>query len=318
MKNILRKFNGGAGDDGLLILIALCIVIFVFIIPEKKLGPVGGIFRTVGDKNQWNFSNNSYNGPKPDSIFTSGILVGPGNASYESDPFNEYVTIETRGKNKINISGWTLKNSKDTKTYEISGNTLNYGIDSVMIPRATTYISPTGNNNFVDIVLDDGDRVIVSSGSLGINSPYKIVNFRENKCSGYLEKLPEYQFTPPLETNCPLMKREVGFNSLDQQCKDYVSGISGCHTPKFDGSNQKGEVCTGCVDGESRLSSSCVNFIKQHASYAMCINNHKDDPDFNYPAWRIFLGRSFEMWSKSNDTISLLDNMGKLVNYYSY
>ncbi|MFZ2770081.1 MAG: hypothetical protein WAZ50_03070, partial [Minisyncoccia bacterium] len=180
------------------------------------------------------------------------------------------------------------------------------------------YISHTGNNNFVDVVLGDGDRAIISSGAVGINSPYKVVNFRENKCSGYLDALPEYEFTPPLDRNCPLVKKEAGYNNLDQKCKDYVSGISSCHTPKFDGVNQKGELCSGCVDGVSNLTSACVNFIRQHATYNMCINNHKDDPDFSYPTWRIFLGRSFEMWDNSGDTISLLDNMGKLVNYYSY
>ena len=316
MKNKLEKFNGGEGDSGLLILIALSIIIFVFIIPEKKLGPVAGVFRTATDKSQWNFSKN--NGPKPDSIFASRISIGSGNASYEIDPFSEYIVLEARGDEKINISGWSLKNSKDTKTYEISGNTIHFNIDSMMIPKAATYISPTGNNNFVDIVLDAGDRVIVSSGTLGINSPYKIINFRENKCSGYLEKLPEYKFIPSLETNCPSLKREVGFNDLNQQCKDYVSTISSCHTPKFNGSNQKGEVCSGCVDNKANLSNSCVNFIRQHSSYEMCINDHKNDSDFNYRTWRIFLGRSFEMWSKSDETISLLDNMGKLVNYISY
>ncbi|MFZ2770179.1 MAG: hypothetical protein WAZ50_03590 [Minisyncoccia bacterium] len=75
MQNKPKRFNGGESDNGLLILIALSIIIFVFIIPEKKLGPVGGIFRDINDKSQWGLSNNYQNGPKPDSICASRILV---------------------------------------------------------------------------------------------------------------------------------------------------------------------------------------------------------------------------------------------------
>ena len=317
MKKKLGGQNSGKADDGLLILITLFIIIFVFIIPSKKLGPVQGLFSSIGGNSQWRSSNNK-TGPASDSTFASRIQVGSGNAAYESNPWSEYVTIEARGNKQTDITGWKLKNDKDTKTYELSGNTFRYPTDAVTVPQAALFISPTGNNIFGDIVLGDGDQVIVSSGSTGITSPYKIVNFKENKCSGYIEALPEYNFVPPLQNNCPLLRNEIGYSGLDSTCKDYVSGIQGCHTPKFDGLDQNGNTCNGCVDGRVGISNACVAFIKQHATYTMCINNHKDDPDFSLKIWRVFLGRKFEMWDKSGETISLFDNQNKLVDYNSY
>lgn len=315
MKN---RFNKGELNEGILILFALCIIIFVFIIPEKKLGPIPGIFNSINDKSQWDLYNQNQNTIKPDSIFGSSIIVGSGNAPYEYDPFSEYITLESKSNKLIDITGWSLKNSKDTKTFELSGNTIHYTLDSMQIPQAAKYLSPTNENKFEDVILNEGDRVIVSSGSSGINTPYKIVSFKENVCSGFLDMDKTYKFTPPLERDCPSLKNESGFNSLDKQCKDYVYSIPNCYTPTYDGVDQNRQSCVGCVDGKSNLSSSCVNFIKQHSSYDMCIYNHKDDPNFSKKTWRIFLGRSFEMWDKNEETISLLDNVGKLVNYYSY
>jgi hypothetical protein len=317
------KGNRGEIDGGILTLIALCIIIFVFIIPQGKLGPVGNIFNTVSNTNSWNPSNNlntSNTNPslKLNSAFASLISINSGSAGYAQNPWGEYVIFQSQGNTPIDITGWTFKNNMSNKTYVVGGNVKYFQSDIEIIPKVATYLSPTGNNIFKDIVLNNGDEAIVTTGSTGVTIPYKLVNFRENICSGYLDSSNDYGFNPPLQRSCPLLRNEPGINGLDSSCQDYLNGISGCYIPKYDTVDQNGNICNGCVDGRSNLTGICVAFIKQHANYASCIANHKDDANFSLNIWRVFLGKTFPIWDKSNEIISLFDNQGKLVNSYSY
>ncbi len=302
-----------------MILLALCLIIFVFILPKNSPGPSRS-FLSFGDNNlSWRTERNNYGLEYGyNSPYSKNISISTGNASYEYQPKDEYIMIENRGEENININGWKLKNSKDSKTYEVSGNLKNFNADIAYIPKAVSLFTGTGYNLFSDIVLKSGDEAIVSSGSIGQNIPYKITSFKENKCSGYLENLPEYEFNPPIQSNCPVPTREPGFDSLDGKCKDFIENFSSCHTPEYDGLDIDGEKCRGCVDGEDGLSNACVAFIKSHYSYLGCVNNHQNDKDFNLRGWRIFLDRDWEMWDEEDETIFLYDADGRLVNTNSY
>lgn len=305
-----------------LILVAICIVIFVFIIPTRQLGPTKSIFSLEGtsynQNPQTNTNTNGIPNPTKNSVYSNSISLSSGNASYAIQPYEEYVSIENNGDASVDITGWKLKNAKNERPYAVGGNLQYFSADEVVLPRASSFISPSGNNTYQNIILKKSERVIITTGPIGVKTPYAIVNFKENKCSGYLEDLPEYNFTPQLSMNCVRPSNEPGTKSLEVSCQKYLDSMRSCHTPKFETTDRRGNVCSNCVDGNSSLGSSCVAFIKSHFSYSGCIANHQNDSDFSGNTWRIFLGRTWELWADSHETISLWDFSGNLVDYKSY
>ena len=312
-----KQFNkGNSSLEGLFALVILGFIIMAFIIPGKS--PKSLTNSTDSDSGSYGAAEYQYNLDLPkDSPYARLISLGSGNASRTYQPYEEYVSINNRGNNPINITGWTLSNAKDERVYETGGNLQRYVADTAKIPRATAFISPSGTNVFMDVVLDKGESAIITTGGMGQKTPYAITSFKENICSGYLDALDDYTFTPSLSNNCPRPIAESGTASLESNCRNFISKIPNCHTPKFDRLNRDGEDCSTCVDGE-QLSSSCFAFIKSHYNYAGCIANHGSDPNFSGDTWRIFLGQGWPMWDDEHEVIKLFDNTGKLVDYNSY
>jgi len=251
------------------------------------------------------------------SLYTRSISLGAGNASRSYQAYEEYITISNSGREPITITNWYLKNAKDERPYNLGGDLRYFPADIAFIGKGTLFISPENNNVLQDIVLQAGEKAIVTTGVVGSQSPYKIVNFKENICSGYLGDMPEYKLTPALTRRCPNPEDEPGVNYLDIECRKFIDRMSSCRTPEFDTRDSDGEICYGCVDGKL-LSSACTTFIKNHFNYNSCIANHKNDPKFSGKTWRIFLGHGWEMWATEYETIKLFDQFGKLVKSRSY
>jgi len=320
MKIKLQK--GSSLIEPILILAALCIIIFIFVLPASKLGPTRGNFSFGAGYYSPNLKTstktNEDSNPIKNSSYSNSISLSGGNASYSIQPYTEYISIGNNGSNPINITGWSLKNAKNERPYAVGGNLQRFPADIVLIPQAVTFISSNNNNIFQDVVLNKGEKAIITTGSIGVKSPYAIVSFKENKCSKYLENLPEYKFTPPLSSSCTRPSREPGVNNLDVPCQKYLNSMRSCHTPKFNTVDKDGNVCSNCVDDNPTLSGSCVAFIKAHFNYSGCIASHQSDPDFSGKTWRIFLSHPWELWADSHETISLFDSSGTLVDYKSY
>lgn len=248
------------------------------------------------------------------SYSSLGISVGVGNASYAYQPSEEYITINNHGSESVNITGWQLRNGKDKRSY-YQGNTLQrFSADIALIPSATRILSQTG---FDDVILEPGEEAIVTTGFVSVTSPYRVTSFKENMCTGYLENLPDYSFTPPLQRGCPRPYTEEGVDNLERECKDFIKRIPACHTPVFAGRNINGGSCPTCIDGEI-LSSQCETFIKEHYSYQGCLANHQNNPGFEGRTWRIFLSRGWEMWNKDYESVELYNRMGELQSSQNY
>ena len=301
---------------------AEAIIILAVLVAIAIISP-GNFFRQPGD-----IAPSGDNGSSPaggsggstgetSSSYSRDISIGNGNAAYAYQSYEEYITLDNRGRDSINITGWQLQNDKDNRAYDLGGAVRHFSADVAIIPQAARLVSPTGNNVFQNVILEPGERAIVTTGSVGPQLPYKIVSFKENICSGYLENLSEYTFTPSLSRNCPRPANEPGVNALDTECRKFIERMSSCRTPEFETLDRNGDVCKNCVDGVP-LSSSCVAFIKSRFSYSSCIANHSGDPDFSEKTWRIFLGRGWEMWAREYETIKLFDQLGRLVNTRSY
>ncbi len=319
--------------EGLLALLAISIIIFVIIIPKSirlnltgwpGLGPGPAGETTTGGSVYTNATN-----PNSNSTVTSGgvqtplttapsgsIYISSGNASYETDPMSEYITIENQGNSPIDISGWRLQNNKSARAYPVGGNYVHYASDVGIIPQGAKVLSPSGASAVADIVLNPGDQAIVVSGGPGNISPYTLTSFKENECTGYLSET--VNFPSGQQDSCVYPYNELGANNLDLQCQNFIKSMSSCHTPKYNSVDYNHQVCDGCVDGTAGLSSMCVAYIKAHYSYSGCLASHENDQNFEGRVWHVYLYRPWEMWASSNETIFLYDSSGKLVTSTSY
>ncbi|MFH1472929.1 MAG: hypothetical protein ABIF06_00745 [bacterium] len=315
-----RNLNRGSSTlEGLMLLLVLGFIIMAFIIPSRAPKSLVGTNSNSNGSSASNSSNNSYYNTdlNRNSPLAKSISLGSGNASRAYQTYEEYVTIDNRSNQPVNITGWILSNAKDERVYELGGGLKHFSADTTEIPRATLILSPTGNNIFQSVVLGKGESAIITTGTIGVQTPYKIVSFKENICTGYLGDMSEYTFTPSLTRNCPRPSNEAGTSSLDTACRDFIGRMQSCNVPTFDRQDKKGEDCSTCVNG-IRLSSSCVAFIRAHYSYAGCVANHTSDQNFSGRTWRIFLGQGWEMWANDHDVIKLFDQAGKLVDFKSY
>ncbi|MSR87656.1 MAG: hypothetical protein EXS69_00590 [Candidatus Zambryskibacteria bacterium] len=251
------------------------------------------------------------------SNYSSIISVSSGNAPYTYQSYEEYITIDNQSFSSIDITDWQLRNGKDKRSYSQGGSLQRFSADIALIPQGTILLSPSGNSLMQNIVLNGGERAIVTTGSIGANSPYRIMSFKESICTGYIESLSDYAFSPALSQNCPSPAKDSGVENLDSQCRNFINTLYSCRTPEFNAKTSNGATCNTCVNGEI-LSSSCTAFIREHYSYRGCVAYHKNDQNFSGRTWRIFLGRGWEMWAKDYETIELYDRLGQLVNFQNY
>ena len=300
---------GNSFAEGITVLAILLVIIVIM--PKGAPNPTVSPLQSSTE----NPSGESISATK--SPYEHHVFLGTGNAAYSYQPHEEYVTIDNSGRDPVNITSWQLKNGKDRRAYDFGSALRYFPADIATIGQAALFISPWGLNMFQDVVLKTGETAIITTGQTGPQLPHKIVSFKENICSGYLEDLPEYAFTPSLARQCPRPADEPGVGAFDTKCRRFIERMAFCHTPEFDTRDREGDICYGCVDNEP-LSGACVAFIKNHFNYAGCITNHRNDADFSGRTWRVFLGRSWEMWAQEYEVIELFDQLGRLVDQHTY
>lgn len=311
MKRTLQK---GAGNMDAFLIIGFLVFIMLFTSQGDSTQ------REVSDGN-WILGSSGTSRITSDTRTTNtghNISISTGNAGYAYQPYEEYIVLSNNGRNPVDITGWQLRNGKDQRTYSLGGGLQRFSADIAIIPQATRLLLPQGGSAMTNVVLESGERAVITTGKIGSRHPYPIVSFKENICTGYLENLPEYSFDPPLETRCPRPAVEPGLTNLDTECRAFVERLSSCRTPEFDTKDRNGEPCSTCIRGE-RLSSSCASFIREHFTYQGCVAYHSTDPDFHSGrTWRLFLERGWEMWAKDYEAVELFDRFGNLVQSVNY
>ncbi|MDP2651057.1 MAG: lamin tail domain-containing protein [bacterium] len=309
----MKGLKNGNISEGVLFLMALIVIVTVAALTQGVENKTAPGLPPVGQ--QAYPANPAPAGTK--SAYSQSTSISTGNAPYSFQSSEEYIVIYNNGAEPIDITGWRLANAKSSRPYDTSGTLRYFPSDIAYIPQATLFIPSAGRGMMQNVVLKQGESAIVVTGSLGSHSPYEITSFKENICSGYLDNMPEYSFTPDLSRNCPRPADEPGLDALPTECRDFIKRLPSCQVPKFDTRDREGNTCSNCINGEP-LPSSCVAFAKERFSYAGCLAYHESDPDFSSRTWRIFLGRGWEMWAKNYETISLFDRAGRLVDSNSY
>ncbi len=161
--------------------------------------------------------------------------------------------------------------------------------------KETIRIGKDENGN--NIILKYGESAVIVSGESPI-----FQNFKLNKCSGYFNQRAD--FTPYIISFCPQLKDRADTKNLNNRCLDYLDSLQQCFLPT--------------LNADTDINAECAQFVSQHASYAGCVADYKNDEGFDKKEWRIFLGRASQLWNDKRETIQLLDKQSNLIAETSY
>jgi hypothetical protein len=219
-----------------------------------------------------------------ESVYKDKIYLKKGRAS-EINHKKEYIEIQASRNNQklIPITNWVLKNSKN---------------EEAKIGQGAYLVFSAQINPQRDILLEPGAKAFINTSRSPIGT-----NFRENACIGYFEQF--QNFNPPLRKVCPRPYKDIppGAN-LKDECLDYIERLPRCLMP--------------INNIPLNLDDSCRKYLSESINYNACVINHRKDENFYSKDWRIYLGRDKELWKKKRETITLYDQLGKIVDSISY
>lgn len=196
----------------------------------------------------------------------------------------DYLILRSNDRGIINVSGWKIKN-KNNETF--------------VIPRAAEKLSSSfANSQKIDIVLNYGDKVVVSAKANTVQG-----NFRVNKCAGYLGETNE--FYPKLDKDCP-EPSESKYSYLKKICRKFIDDLSRCEIPDYS------------KDYDVGADSQCTAFLNDNFNYSQCFKKYNLDVDFLTGEWWLFMGKTRDFFDDGEDKIILMDNKELLIDEYSY
>ncbi len=222
------------------------------------------------------------------SLYASDVTLSVGRAK-DADPQKEYIIIKTSRnlKNPVTISNWTLESVT-------SGITAKIG-EAAQLP----FLGMMNANG--SITLPAESTVYITTGRAPNGT-----SFRTNTCTGYFEQLQDFE--PFLARECPTPENEMLLfpqQTLgNDQCIKFVQSLPRC--------------AMRLTEIPPTTGSLCQEFVLNQLSYNGCITNHRYDPSFYKNEWRVFLGRSQELWKNTHERIRLLDQNGKLIGSITY
>lgn len=176
------------------------------------------------------------------------------------------------------ITGWQLKTNRS----------------GVAIPRGvrTYHTTPTPLES---IELRKGENATVYTSASPVGA-----NFMLNKCSGYLAR--SYTFVPNIPQSCPRPKKGE-IETFTGTCQEYILRLRTC---------EAGNPNNAQIPGSDPA---CRAYVAS-LNYEGCVAARQKDADFFRKEWRIWTGVNF--LDPLHDRVLLLDQNGKLVDWYSY
>jgi len=223
--------------------------------------------------------------PAPPAV-TNKLILKKGRVGVVN-PDDEYLVLTADSKNTspMLITGLRVHSAVSLATATI-GEGIELYYEKQENPKQPIFLKP-------------GGRIYLFTG----RSPLA-ASFRLNKCFGYLNRY--YNFRVGISTNCPLIQQKdlpVFPNHLTDACLNYIGTIGQCTEPR---STWKYPDPV------------CESFIRSRYSYGTCVLEHRNDTDFYYREWRVYLDRSQPMWRSSREHIQLLDANNKVLSEFSY
>lgn len=221
--------------------------------------------------------------PTVESAYKYKATLNVGYGARQTDSQKEYLTIKASSQNTapLLITGWSLLGKK--------------GLD-IKIGQGAYLPYSAQVNPQQDIYLKPGEKAIVVTGESPVGT-----SFRLNKCIGYFEQFQD--FYPNLTRNCPRPADEDLPLNLNDACLDYLERLPRCEM---------------LISVPWYLSANCQSYINEKVNYKTCVDLHKNDPDFYGNEWRIYLGRTEELWKEKRETIILRDGNNNTIDWKSY
>ena len=219
-----------------------------------------------------------------ESVYKSKVRLARGTAS-EADPNKEYIELQASSNNQklMPITGWVLKNSKN---------------EEMKIGKGAYFVFSAQINQEIDILLAPGAKVYVNTPRSPIGA-----NFQTNICTGYFEQFQD--FIPSLRKDCPHPYKDISPSAnLKDKCLDYIERLPRCEMP------------INNIPWD--LDDACRKYLSENINYNSCVANHRKDKNFYSNEWRIYLGRGKELWKSRRETITLYDQLGKIIDSISY
>lgn len=204
------------------------------------------------------------------------ISASPGSPSYYSQ-ITLYANFAVSG-GSLNVTGWLLRGNRGSQ----------------YVPQAIDVYDPSGMSPQTDVFMKSGDILTIYSNTSAIG-----VNFRLNKCIGYLANA--NNFVPRLPLSCPVVNRSEIIN-FTGQCQNYITSLASCQMPAPN-------------PPISIYDYSCRAYLDQ-LNYGGCFSKHRNDYDFLSNRWYAWSGSQFLDYS--HDRMLLFDRNGLLVAEYTY
>lgn len=211
--------------------------------------------------------------------FKKIILSGSPRAT---DPLQEQITLAGSGSEIIPIGGWTLGSEKRRTSFIIPSEA--YALPNHSLYEYKTPLAATAKS-----------KIVIYSGKSQSG-----VNFRLNKCIGYLNAY--YKFTPALPVLCPRVNQEE-VKKLSVYCQKTIAGLSSCKEPNLN---------------DVLIDQECRDYLKERFGYSQCVARENTYFDFLLDEWRVYLNQSAEIWPNEADAIVLRDASGLLVARFPY
>ena len=212
-----------------------------------------------------------------------GQVTMSGSGLTSKDASKEKLTFTSKGAEPIYMRGWTVGSEKYNTSFALPDSAFE-------IPNQPYYQYED------ELFITSKRKIAVFSGTSPIG-----VNFRLNKCVGYLDAY--YKFDPVLPNLC-VKPTEAEMDGLNAYCKKAIgSSVASCKEP---------DLNDAMIDAE------CRDFMKERLSYSKCVENNNMFYDFLLDEWRVYLRRSSEIWPNEKDAILLRDKDGLLVAKMKY
>ncbi len=221
--------------------------------------------------------------PTRESAYKYKATLRADSAAKKTNPQEEYVEIQASSNNKepLFISSWSLEGVKGLEIKLGQGAYLPYAAQ----------VNPQEN-----IFLKPGEKAYIITGKSPIGA-----SFRLNKCTGYFEQFQD--FAPRLPEQCPYPDEETLPSGLSDACLDYIERMPRCEID---------------ISIPWYLDAACQNYINGNVNYNKCVELRRNDADFYKGEWRIYLGRSEELWKNKTETVILYDEIKKIIDWDSY
>ncbi len=204
------------------------------------------------------------------------LSASPGSPGFYSQITITSALVSSGGS--LDMTGWLIKGNRGSQ----------------YVPQAVNVYDPSGLTAESDIYMKNGDMLTIYSNSSAIG-----VNFRLNKCMGYLSNT--NNFVPPLYLSCPTVNRSEIVN-FTGQCQNYITSLNSCQMPAPN-------------PPISIYDYSCRAYLDK-LNYGGCFAKYRNDYDFMDNKWYAWSGSQFLDFQ--HDRVLLFDRNGLLVAEYTY